>query len=377
MRGSRTYLLALLFAAGCFARSNRAAQAAAGDQLPEAIPWRQLSFVIPFKVPDSSPTEAPVEIRLYVSKNLGRNWELAQTVAPKERNFMFRAPGDGEYWFQIHTLDQQGRLIPEIGGPPGMRVIIDTQPPRLEVTATRGDAGEIKANWQAVDPLLDADSLKIEYETTSGGWRQVALDRPAASPERSTTTGTLTWFPNDAPPGNVMVRAEISDRAGNVAAAQAKTQTARTPNPSDIASPASDHTAQSRSAGPPPLALTAAGPPVGTANQSAAGGTAWPTDQSPTPWTSPTTRPNENGPGGPSPLGRHPIPANDNFTLPPDHASAGPTSGDRTAARPTLPTRNDNIAQRPAQRTSTDNARMATGDAPSDAGAASSLGGSS
>src|SRR5262245_54294552 len=304
MRGSRTYLLALLFAAGCFARSNRAAQAAAGDQLPEAIPWRQLSFVIPFKVPDSSPTEAPVEIRLYVSKNLGRNWELAQTVSPKERNFMFRATGDGEYWFQIHTLDQQGRLIPEVGGPPGMRVIIDTQPPRLELSATRGEAGEIKANWQAVDPLLNADSLKIEYETTSGGWRPVALDRPPATPDRSTTTGTLTWLPNDAPPGNVIVRAEISDRAGNVSAAQSKTQTARTPNPPDIASPASDRTAQSRSAGPPPLSLTAAGPPPNTNNpnnQSNSSGTAWPVDQSPTPWSTPTRSVSEgNQPSGPS-----------------------------------------------------------------------------
>src|SRR5262249_11832590 len=177
-----------------------------------------------------------------------------------------------------------------------------------------------------------ADSLKIEYETTSGGWREVALDRPAASPDRSTTSGTLTWFPNDAPPGSVMVRAEIGDRAGNVTVAQAKTQTARLPNPPAVASPASEHTAQSRSAGPPPLSLTAAGPPGGTANQSTAGGTAWPTDQSPTPWMSPTTRPNENGAANPVPLGRHPIPANDNFTLPPDRALASTASGDRTAA---------------------------------------------
>jgi hypothetical protein len=364
MRQSRTIISALLLVACFAARTDHAALAAPGDQLPEAIPWRQTSFVIPFKVPDASPGEAPVEIRLYVSKNLGRNWELAQSVSPKERNFMFRATGDGEYWFQIHTLDQQGRLIPEVGGPPGMRVIIDTQPPRFELSATRGEAGEIKANWQAVDPLLNADSLKIEYETTSGGWRAVALDRPPATPDRSTTAGTLTWFPNDAPPGNVIVRGEISDRAGNVAAAQTKTQTARTPNPPDIASPASDHTAQSRSAGPPPLSLTAAGPPPNTNNpnnQSNSSGAAWPADQSPTPWNSPSTRPNETtSPSTTPPLGRHPIPSNDNFTLPPDHASTGAPSSDRVAARPSSPPRSDNVAQRPAPRSTTDSSQAAT-----------------
>ena len=363
MRHSRAIVSALLFTACFAARTDRTALAAPGDQLPEAIPWRQTSFVIPFKVPDAaSPAEVPVEIRLYVSKNLGRNWELAQSVSPKERTFMFRATGDGEYWFQIHTLDQQGRLIPEVGGTPGMRVIVDTQPPRLELSATRGEAGEIKASWQAVDPLLNADSLKIEYETTSGGWRQVALDRPPATPDRSTTTGTLTWFPNDAPPGNVIVRAEISDRAGNVAAAQTKTQTARTPNPPDIASPASDHTAQSRPFGPPSLSLTAAGPPPNTNNQSSPSGTTWPADQSPTPWNSPSTRPNDTtSPGTAPPLGRHPIPSSDNFTLPPDHASTDAPTSDRVAARPSSPPRSDNVAQRPSPRSTADTSQAATG----------------
>ena len=43
--------------------------------------------------------------------------------------------------------------------------------PRLDLTASCGEAGEVKATWQAVDPLLNPDSLKIEYQTSSGSWR--------------------------------------------------------------------------------------------------------------------------------------------------------------------------------------------------------------
>jgi hypothetical protein len=199
------------------------ASAAAADSLPEPICWRQLAFSIPFKVAQvQSPEQQPTEVRLYVSANQGVQWEIVQRVSPTEHSFTFRAPHDGEYWFQIRTADRQGQVAPEVGSKPELRVIVDTMPPRLDLTAARGEAGEVKASWQAVDPLLNADSLKIEYQTSAGSWRAVAVDRPPGGQNHSTTTGTLTWFPNDAPAGSVAVRAEISDQAGNVTVSQAQ-----------------------------------------------------------------------------------------------------------------------------------------------------------
>jgi hypothetical protein len=176
---------------------------------------------MPFNVaPVESADQQPTEVRLYVSANLGGKWDMSQRVPPETRSFTFRAPGDGEYWFLIRTVDRLGRVIPDVGGRPDMRVIVDTIPPRLELTATRCEAGEIKANWLAVDPLLNADSLKIEYQTTSGAWRPVGVDRPRSGGDRTTSKGTLTWWPTDAPATPVQVRAEISDRAGNIATMQ-------------------------------------------------------------------------------------------------------------------------------------------------------------
>jgi hypothetical protein len=309
----------------------------AADGLPEPICWRQSSFSIPFKVaPVDSPDQQPAEVRLYVSANQGVQWEMAQRVSPQEHSFTFRAPHDGEYWFQIRTADKQGHVASEVAGKPELRVIVDTMKPRLDLTAARGEAGEVKASWQAVDPLLNPDSFKIEYQTSSGSWRPVAVDRQPTGQNRSTTTGTLTWYPIDAPAGSVAVRAEISDQAGNVTQSQAQANlpgvgsqrdlTARsgsapqppsdrnwmsTPSPGWSASPAtpssampntappSNNVAPSKTAALPPNFAPRSSLPLQRQLAGDPGATPWPTDRS-----------------ADQPLGRNPIPSDDTSNMP-------------------------------------------------------------
>ena len=207
-----------------------------------------------------------------------------------------------------------------------MRVIVDTIPPRLDLSAMRGDAGEIKATWQAFDPLLNADSLKIEYQTAAGQWRPVAMDRPKSGGDRSNTSGTLTWWPTDAPESNVAVRAEISDRAGNVTVSQAKA-TGNSVTPSNTAPSTAARPKVDRSIPPPLVDSTAQSDVKSNPSQwsaaSTRGGTAWPTYQSTD-----------------VPLGRNTNPAEGSFATapkPPDTRTspaemtcrfAGPPAGD-------------------------------------------------
>src|SRR6185369_7982456 len=107
--------LTLIFLASWIAREQCTAFAATAvvpiaagsqDTLLEPLVWRQLAFSIPFKVnPTASPEEQPAQIRLYVSTNQGARWDAVQNVSPQERSFMFRAGGNGEYWFLIRTVD--------------------------------------------------------------------------------------------------------------------------------------------------------------------------------------------------------------------------------------------------------------------------------
>src|SRR5262245_66643282 len=53
------------------------------------------------------------EIRLYVSNDRGRTWQQSQTVKPDAGKFTFQAPGEGEYWFIVRSVDSRNREHPD------------------------------------------------------------------------------------------------------------------------------------------------------------------------------------------------------------------------------------------------------------------------
>jgi hypothetical protein len=185
---------------------------------PQPIAWRQRTFAIPFRV---NPGESPTEVRLFMSVDGGRNWQLVGRQNPQHGSFTYRAAADGEYWFSLRTVDAQGRLSPAAPHHAELIVQVDTLAPRLQLSAARGPAGEVELRWQAVDPQLRVDSLKIEYQTSPGGpWRRMAIRQPTDSTARSTRIGKATWWP-DEKTDRVALRAEVFDRAGNSAVSQA------------------------------------------------------------------------------------------------------------------------------------------------------------
>lgn len=196
-------------------------------ELPKPITTRQTVFAIPFKVDKSGRTT--VEVRLYVSSDRGANWEMCDKVAPEKSQFLFRAPNDGEYWFLISTVDRSGQIRPQRSEGPGLRVVVDTTLPELQVQARQEDAGQVAVRWRAVDPSLDLDKLKIQYRfEVRQPWQSVAVDRQAISSAGPMQTGEEIWWPE----GNsqtMEIRAEVSDTAGNLAVSHAQLKLARRP----------------------------------------------------------------------------------------------------------------------------------------------------
>lgn len=191
--------------------------------LPEPIATRQTFFAIPFRVDEAAELgAAPAEIQLYVSADQGRNWQLYGRAAPAERRFLFRAGGEGEYWFQVRTLDRLGRLSPPPSEGPGLRVVVDTTPPRLELQAARGEAGQITARWQIADANPDPRSLVLQFRSSNmPEWQLVAVDHQAQQVSRGLVTGQVSWWPA-AQRGFVQLRAEVADQAGNPAVSHAQ-----------------------------------------------------------------------------------------------------------------------------------------------------------
>lgn len=209
--------------------------AAPGAKAP--IVTRHMSFSIPFRIegPEAAPRTS-VEVQLHVSEDRGVTWQLASRVSPQAGKFTFRAARDGEYWFMVRTLDTQGVLRPDVPPAPDLIVVVDTAAPQLELHVHRGEAGELHARWKSSDPHLRPETLRIAYQASSTGelWQDVAVDLSRVASGAGSSTGETTWWPDDRRAG-VLVRAEVTDAAGNRTPVHARVEALAAPAPRDVA----------------------------------------------------------------------------------------------------------------------------------------------
>lgn len=189
--------------------------------MPQAISTRQNSFAIPYTIPvPKTPAESPAEIRLFVSSDQGKSWQVAETTRLNpitetlRGQFTFRAPGDSEYWFAIRTVDRAGQLRGGRNGPE-LRVIVDAQPPVIKLDAQRGAAGEVAIRYEVTDAALQPQSIALSYQLAGmTDWRSVAFDKPFGAVPEKPLQGSTTFWPERAGV-ELIVRLEILDAAGN------------------------------------------------------------------------------------------------------------------------------------------------------------------
>ncbi|HLY09959.1 MAG TPA: hypothetical protein VKW04_11695 [Planctomycetota bacterium] len=156
-------------------------------------------------------------LELWVTADAGQTWvnhgqvDLSKPAAP------FQAPRDGRYGFLMIPVGEDGRreTTPKTGDAADRTVIVDTQPPVVEVLAPNG--GEILGSarstivqWAAADANLDqTKGITIEVSTGRDSWIPVAQNVP--------NTGKYHW---DIPPAlssmTCRVRVTARDLAGNV-----------------------------------------------------------------------------------------------------------------------------------------------------------------
>jgi hypothetical protein len=181
-------------------------------QAPSAEPirWRERAFRLPFRVDPVHGTRTK-EVHLHMSSDYGRTWPLYDKARPDQQYFIFTAATDGEYWFNLRTVDHENRADPPnlLGLPPKMRVKIDTLPPQITLRGLNPPGEKIGVAWQIREDDLDVNSLRIQFRTAGEPvWRPVALEQPAAA-------GEVYW--NAGSVGQTIVRLTAADRAGNEA----------------------------------------------------------------------------------------------------------------------------------------------------------------
>jgi hypothetical protein len=174
---------------------------------------RQKAFRIPFQIPDPTEQKQLQEVQLYVARNGGK-WEKYTSappdVPPEKRSFTFRTDQDGEFWFAVRTMDRKGNLNPaeDADMQVGLRVIVDSEVPKIELRPMTGTGREIGFEWEVQDRNVDLETLKMEYRVEGQeAWRAV----PGVAQK---FFGQVSWTPDL--PGRVAVRCQVNDRAHNL-----------------------------------------------------------------------------------------------------------------------------------------------------------------
>ena len=226
IHGATALLAACMFTGGVSsfflptARAQNSDPAApASGPLPDPIYWKQNLFLIPYQWGSAAEPGAAQAVWLFVSQDHGLTWHKISEAKPHVKSFNYRAEGEGEYWFAIRTLDQQGRAWPAGEYQPELRVVVDTTMPRIEeLLASLRDDGALDIRWRGSDVNLDPYSWKIEAQTEPAGpWQPVPLDGAGNS-------GQMTWQPPVGRPP-LAIRATVADFAGNSATFRADVST--------------------------------------------------------------------------------------------------------------------------------------------------------
>lgn len=181
----------------------------AQEPLAGVIFFQHRQFKIPFKNDFKSANVN--QVRLYVSSDQGRSWNLTATAAPEERHFKYSTPQDGFFWFAVQTVDTQNKL-----SPPGvddlranLKVIVDSVAPSVQVQPLAPRNNEVGVAWSVRDDNLDValpDSIRVEWRIAGGAtWIPLALPLGASQ---------IYW--NPLTNAQLEVRVLARDRAGNV-----------------------------------------------------------------------------------------------------------------------------------------------------------------
>ena len=169
---------------------------------------RQPEFAIPFHLADNNPETS--EVRLFVSNNRGRDWQLYSRQSPSARGFQFQTNTDGEYWFAVRTADRQGQVSQQ-RMQPELKVVVDTTRPQLDLRVSSRPDGVATVEWFTRDRNLAASSLRMQYRDAAGAWQDIRIQGP--EDYRQEWSGQTEWRYQTQP--ELLVRAEVLDRAGN------------------------------------------------------------------------------------------------------------------------------------------------------------------
>jgi hypothetical protein len=185
-----------------------------GDVPPDVVAMNNRNFQIPIHI-DPAQRDKVKELLLFASTDQGLTWNQVAVASPDKDAFVFYAPTDGLYWFNICVVDPQGNREPAdiYKSPPRQKVLVDTLKPNLRITSAERQGDEVAVAWEIQEDHPDLNTLKLEYRTPEAPtwmWYSAAVTPTMIGQGRFR-------FLNSGP---VFVRVQVADLAGNISVVQ-------------------------------------------------------------------------------------------------------------------------------------------------------------
>jgi hypothetical protein len=149
----------------------------AASKMPEKSYMAKSALYLPVIVDDRARSGLR-EILLYVKDGPNSPWLLKLKAPPSQTGFEYRLPQDGEYWFNVVTVDQSGKATPAdvAAEPPAVIVVLDTCGPQVELkplpqSAANPDGQCVKCEVHDANP--NPFQTHFEYQTGDRVWRSL------------------------------------------------------------------------------------------------------------------------------------------------------------------------------------------------------------
>lgn len=175
---------------------NNSTLSAQESRLPPKAYLNKGTVHLPIQINDAERPHIQ-EVQLYVKDNPQSPWVLKDKVPGTQTFFSYKAGQDGEYWFNVATVDRSGRMIPPdlSKEPPGLVVIIDSTAPQAQVQIAGANAEGQLVRCEILDANPDPTKTRFFYQTRDQMWRpgEAVSGQPDTFcvPSQAATTGTV------------------------------------------------------------------------------------------------------------------------------------------------------------------------------------------
>lgn len=178
---------------------------AAAPEDSDVVILNSRAFSIPIKIDASG--QLPTEIQLFVLSSEDKQWRLIERKPASEREFQYVGNVDGPLWFTTRTIDAQGHAEPTGPLEPGLKVLVDTAQPVIQLEHDADAEGRVTGRLRVSD-ATPIKKLRIDFATdVKLAWR--SLDEAAID-----QNGRFSFLPNEDWT-QLSMQIVVSDSAGN------------------------------------------------------------------------------------------------------------------------------------------------------------------